>query len=212
MTGTRPSTDHTPFGSLRLETHPELLAPRDWTTAQSEWTRDLLRAAPLGPVLELCAGLGHIGLYALRDRARQLVSVDREPVAAELIRRNAVAAGMGRRVETRCGPVDAVLEENERFAMVIADPPWVPEQETERYPEDPVHAIDGGPDGLAVARQCLDVIARHLLPGGYAVLQLGNRAQAAALRLPTPLREKEIREFPRGVLVALTREAVWAEG
>ena len=50
--------------------------------------------------------------------------------------------------------MDVVLDPHERFAVVIADPPWVPRADTGRYPEDPVLAIDGGDDGLDLARAC----------------------------------------------------------
>jgi release factor glutamine methyltransferase len=49
------------------------------------------------------------------------------------------------------------------------------------FPEDPLSAVDGGADGLAVVRLCLDVMERHLLPGGGAVLQVRDTEQAAAV-------------------------------
>ena len=66
-----------------------------------------------------------------------------------------------------------VLAPDERFAVVIADPPWVSTTEVGRYPEDPVTAIDGGADGLDLIRTCLDVIDGHLALDGSAILQVG---------------------------------------
>ena len=92
--------------------------------------------------------------------------------------------------------------------MIVADPPWVRRQEIGRFPEDPLLAIDGGDDGLDVARLCLDVIAGHLLPGGSALLQLGTVAQAETLRgelaADKPqLAVSEVRELAGGVLIRI---------
>ena len=69
-------------------------------------------------------------------------------------------------------------------------------------PEDPVLAIDGGTDGLDVARACLDTAARALRPGGSLLLQLGNDAQAADL-VDERFAEVERRPGERGIVVRL---------
>lgn len=195
------------FGDLIIDFDDRVLEPRPWTVAQSRWAAELLRAAPAGPVLELCAGAGQIGLLAISHEPRPLVSVDLNPVACDYARANAERAGLSDLVEVREGPMDEVLEPDERFALVIADPPWVPSAETGRFPADPLLAIDGGADGLDLARRCWLIADRHLLPGGHAVLQLGTVAQARRLardlRSDTHLRVRETRQFARGVLVAL---------
>ncbi|WP_344155222.1 class I SAM-dependent methyltransferase [Nocardioides koreensis] len=195
------------FGDLCIDFDARILEPRPWTTAQSTWAAELLRSAPPGPVLELCAGAGHIGLLAIHLEPRPLVCVDVEPVACDYTRSNAERAGLGDLVEVREGSMDAVLEPDERFALVIADPPWVPRDETAHFPEDPVPAIDGGVDGLDPARSCWALADRHLLEGGTAVLQVGTVAQVecldAEMRGVTRLRVGEVRSFERGVLVAL---------
>ena len=196
------------FDSLLIDFDDRVLEPRPWTVAQSTWAADLMRSAPHGPVLEVCAGAGHIGLLAIAREARPLVSVDLNPVASGYTRANAERAGLADLVEVREGALDAVLEPDERFAVVIADPPWVPRADTGRYPEDPRLAIDGGDDGLDLARACWRLADHHLLEGGSAVLQLGTTDQARRLvdeaGAGTRLRVEETRVFERGVLVALT--------
>lgn len=203
MSGPRSLT----FGHLEIEYDDRVLEPRPWTEAQSTWAASLLPTAPEGPVLELCSGAGHIGLLAVAIAPRHLVCVDANPAACEWIRANAAAAGLDE-VEVREGRIDEVLRPDERFAMVIADPPWVPTEETSRFPDDPLLAIDGGVDGLVVAWECVRAAERHLLPGGSAILQVGTRDQADAVRHATrhgPLRVVEVRGFERGTLVRLDR-------
>jgi methylase of polypeptide subunit release factors len=169
------------FGSLEIRYNREVLRPRGWTVAQSEWAADLLGRLPAGPVLELCAGVGHIGMLAVADRPRDLVLVDVDPVACAFASHNVGVAGLGARVQLRCGPVEEVIDPTERFALVIADPPWVPSDETDRHSDDPTLAIDGGEDGLEVARLCLTVAAAHLVDGGSMLMQLGDSDQASAI-------------------------------
>lgn len=169
------------FGSLTIDFDERVLEPRPWVLLQSEWARELLDLAPPGPVLELCTGAGHIGLAALTGNDRHLIAVDADAAACDWARRNAVANGLTDRVEVRHSRLEEALAPGETFVLVIADPPWVPRAEVTRFPEDPVLAIDGGTDGLDVARACLDAAAQALAPGGSLLLQLGTDAQAEAL-------------------------------
>ena len=206
-----PGVEQTGFGELTIGFDSTILRPRPWTTAQSYWAADLLSRSPEGPVLELCAGAGQIGLLAVREQARDLVMVDADKTACRYAERNAATAGVPGAVTVRHGRIDEALDVHERFVAVVADPPWVCSGDTECFPEDPVTAIDGGPDGLRVAWTCLEVAAAHLVDHGWVLLQLGSASQARALvnrardrRVGLELVEQ--REFgDRGVLLHLVR-------
>lgn len=212
-TGPRPGSVCTvDFDGLTIAYDSRVLVPRPWTAMQSRWAAELLAELPEGPVLELCTGAGHIGLLALALSGRDGVLVDVDPVAAAYARRNAEAAGLTDRVEVRLSPAETALRDGELFAMVIADPPWVPSADVGRFPEDPLLAIDGGDDGLAIALTCLTVMGEALAPGGAGLLQVGTHAQVAAIeewlaRDDAPaLRVAASREHEdRGVLALLTR-------
>jgi release factor glutamine methyltransferase len=190
------------FGSLTIEYDDTVLEPRPWVLLQSEWAAELLDTAPPGGVLELCTGAGHIGLAALVGNERDLVAVDADSDACAWARHNAEANGLADRVEVRHGRLEDAVRAGEKFVLVIADPPWVPRAEVERFPEDPVLAIDGGTDGLDVARACLDTAARALAPGGSLLLQLGTDDQAQALA-DERFVEVERRRGERGIVVRL---------
>jgi methylase of polypeptide subunit release factors len=205
-------TDHCDFGSLTIAFDDSVLRPRAWTAAQSAWAAELLDDLPAGPVLELCSGAGQIGLLAVSRSSRRLVCVDADVSACEFTRANARAAGMADRVEVRHARLEDAVIAHERFPLIIADPPWVPRSGTGQYPEDPLMAIDGGDDGLAVARACMDVIRRHLASGGSAILQLGTVAQAETFAQQEitdtgDLTVLDLRPHPRGVLVRIDRRA-----
>lgn len=169
------------FGGLTIEYDDRVLRPRPWTELQSRWAAELLADAPPGPVLELCSGAGHIGLLTAALSGRDLVAIDLNPVACSFMRHNAEGADLARRVEVREGRLEDGLRDDEVFALVVADPPWVTSSRIEEFRDDPELAIDGGVDGLAVARACLAACVGHVRAGGSVLLQIGDDAQADAL-------------------------------
>jgi methylase of polypeptide subunit release factors len=168
------------FGPLEIVYDDEVLEPRPWTLEQSRLASTLLEDLPEGPVLELCAGAGQIGLVVAVDTGRALVQVDVDPRACTHARTNAERAGVTS--DVRCGDLEEAVPTHERFPLVLADPPYIPSHEVGELPEDPDGAIDGGPDGLDVARTCVALAAAHLVDGGLVLLQLKSDEQADLLR------------------------------
>jgi methylase of polypeptide subunit release factors len=64
--------------------------------------------------------------------------------------------------------MDDVLDDDERFSVIMADPPYVPSSGISRFPEDPPLAIDGGVTGLDLSRDVAAGSAHHILHRGAA--------------------------------------------
>ncbi|MFS0886980.1 methyltransferase [Aeromicrobium sp. 179-A 4D2 NHS] len=194
------------FGGREISYDETVLTPRPWTEGQSHWARELLDEAPPGRVLEVCAGAGHIGLLAVVGTDRELVQVDADVSACTWALKNSRAWGV--ESEIRLGSMIDVLEPDERFALIIADPPYLPTDGVGQYPEDPVTAIDGGADGLDLARMCLDVMTRHLGRGAVGLLQLRDLDQGEQLTSDAAARGLEVaegRQFDGGAVLLLRR-------
>lgn len=197
-----------PFGPLTIEVDDRVLQPREWTLLQSHWVEELASSLPDGPLAELCSGAGHIGQAAAAFTGRALVQVDIDPHACDLSRRNADRNQLADRVEVRCSDLTEALRPDERFAAVLADPPYLPSAETGEWPDDPRLAIDGGSEGLDLLRRCVEVAARHVAPDGAVLLQTAGRRQIDALLATiadTGLRCVEIREVDDQRSVGLLR-------
>lgn len=181
------------FGPLVVAYDDEgTLRPRPWTLLQSGWAVELLPDLAPGPVLELCSGVGHIGQAVAVATGRGLVQVDVDPDACALARANADTNGLGASVEVRCGDLRTQVHAAERYALVLADPPYLPSDEAEAEEQDPDLAVDGGPDGLDLTRRCLAVAGSAVDASGAVLLQtlgpeavgrLGPDLEAAGLRL-----------------------------
>lgn len=208
MTALGASTEPVPFGDLQITWDRRVLQPRLWTTAQSHWAAALAPQCPDGPILELFCGAGQIGLLAASLTGRTLVQVDQDPVAASYARSNAAAAGLTS--DVRVGSVADTLRPDEQFGLVIIDPPWVATADVERFPDDPVLAIDGGFDGSDQVVLGLGVALRHLRPEGHVVVQVGDSGQVELVRAllgglgggQLPWAVLEVRDYsPGGFLV-----------
>lgn len=169
------------FGPVTVRFDGEVLEPRPWTVLQARWATDLSPTLPGGRILELCAGAGHIGQATAHWTGRDLVQVDIDPHACALAWANAQANGLDGRVEVRCGDFAATVTAGERFPLVLADPPYLPSEDVDDWPDDPELAIDGGDEGLEVPRTCVAVAAAHLAPGGVVVLQALGTQQVERL-------------------------------
>lgn len=172
-----PSPRRCRFGPLVVHYDKRILRPRPWTLEQSRWAVELAATAPSGPIVELCAGAGHIGLAAAVLADRDLVQVEADPHAVHYAMLNAARAGWAGRTEIRRRPLQVALHPGELFALMIADPPYLRTVEVSRWPDDPTSAIDGGADGLDLVRACLTVAADHLTATGQLLLQVAGPVQ-----------------------------------
>jgi release factor glutamine methyltransferase len=169
------------FGPIMVDYDARVLTPRPWTLMQSRWAAELAPDASAGPILELCAGAGQIGLAAAILSGRRLVQVEAEPIAAGYAVSNAARAGRAADVEVRQGRIETALGVDERFPVILADPPYLASNDVSRWPNDPPSAIDGGVDGLELVQVCLHTAHRHLSPGGFLILQVAGESQARAV-------------------------------
>lgn len=127
-----------------------------------------VRAAPdARTVLDLGAGTGSVGLMALnRLPGARLVAVEVQAVSAALMRRTVAYNGLGERVEVREGDLRAadILAGDERFDLVLANPPFLPPSAgwPPRHPQKAAARFELNGDIFDYCR----VAAAHLAPGG----------------------------------------------
>jgi release factor glutamine methyltransferase len=116
-----------------------------------------------GRALDLCSGPGIIGLI-LALRGAEVTAVEINPVSLELSRVNASLNGLIDTYEPRLGDLYAAVSHEERFDLVVANPPLVP------IPQgfDLSFAADGGDDGMRVTWRLLEGLDQVLTDDGVA--------------------------------------------
>jgi SAM-dependent methyltransferase len=117
-------------------------------------------------VLDLCAGSGVQGLLCAARGAARVVCLDRHEKAVAAARFNAAFNGFPDAVDVRSSDLYAALGPDERFDLVVCNPPFMPVMESVDYPL----CGAGGPDGTTVLRRLFDTLPERLLPRGEAIV------------------------------------------
>jgi release factor glutamine methyltransferase len=176
------------FWGLRLRLTDAVLVPRPETEALVEWALALLPLASGGRrrlAVDLGTGSGCIACALAAERTDlDVIAVDVSLAAAAVARENAIAHGLASRVRV----VAADLLDGVRDLgadLIVSNPPYlptalVPKLQPEVQMHEPVGALDGGSDGLALIRRIAAAARRCLRASGALVVETAGGAQAMA--------------------------------
>jgi release factor glutamine methyltransferase len=177
-------TGRAAFRDLDLAVEPRVLIPRPETEGLVEVVIEVLRAeAPhwkAPRVLDLGTGSGAIALaLAAEWPAAVVTATDVSAGALEVARANAAALELAGRVRFLAGHWFEAVGAQERFEVVVSNPPYIATGERDALPEDvrsfePSQALFSGASGLDAAREIVEQALLHLLPGGLLALELAE--------------------------------------
>jgi release factor glutamine methyltransferase len=178
------------FWKLSFGLNEATLEPRPDSEILIETALKLSRSMPMR-LLDLGTGSGCLLLSLLHEYPGSLgLGVDREIRAIEQATINALQLNMKRRATfivsdwfdkpdiAKRGPYD----------LIVCNPPYIRADEIPSLmPEvrcfDPMHALDGGNDGLNPYRTLLPQLPKYLAPNGLAVFEIGFGQAAEVSRL-----------------------------
>ncbi len=147
-------------------------------------------------VLDLCTGGGSLAvLAALAWPEVQVTATDLSAEALAVAQRNVERHELGSRISLAQGDGLAALRADQRFDLVLCNPPYVNRAAMAALPPEyraePALALDGncagGQDGMDFIRRLLPGLRAHLNPGAVLVLEIGHEREhfmAAFRRLP----------------------------
>jgi len=184
-------TGRAAFRDLDLEVSPAVLVPRPETEGLVEAVLETLSVEsarwPRPRVLDLGTGSGAIALAILHEHpATHVVATDASAAALAVARRNAEATGLTAALELREGDWFDAVGADERFEVIVSNPPYVAEAEADSLPADvrdhePALALYSGASGMEALREIVDESPRHLVAGGLLALELDEtRAREVA--------------------------------
>ncbi|MBE2213431.1 MAG: peptide chain release factor N(5)-glutamine methyltransferase [Opitutaceae bacterium] len=168
-----------PFGDLTLRVDRRVLVPRPETEQLVEIVKDAFAATPPVRILDLGTGSGALALGLARAfPAARVVAVDASADALALAQDNAAACGLAGQVEFRASDWFAAIRADERFDLIISNPPYLTEAEwAEAQPEvrdhEPKPALVAADAGCADLLKIIAAAPRHLAPGGSLFLETG---------------------------------------
>ncbi|WP_027929800.1 putative protein N(5)-glutamine methyltransferase [Amycolatopsis thermoflava] len=169
------------FRGLRIHVEPGVFVPRRRTELLVE---EAARLAPPRPVaVDLCCGSGALGaaLAAELDLA-ELHAADLDPAAVRCARRNVPG-------EVHEGDLYEALPAGlrGRVDLLVVNVPYVPTDAVALMPpearlHEPQLALDGGADGLDIARRVVAGAPDWLAPGGHLLIETSERQAPALVR------------------------------
>jgi release factor glutamine methyltransferase len=170
------------FHGLRITVRPGVFVPR----RRTEFLVDVaVSLAPPDPVvLDLCCGSGALGAaFAAAVRPRELHAADVEPAAVECARVNVPG-------EVYLGDLYDALPDSllGRVDVLLANVPYVPSDAVSTMPpearlHEPLSALDGGADGLDLARRVAAGAPDWLAPGGVVLVESSERQTSVAAEI-----------------------------
>jgi release factor glutamine methyltransferase len=172
------------FFNLEFEVTRDVLIPRPDTETLVENVLQLARNQPgfeAPRVLDLCTGSGCIAAaIASRLKNAVVVATELSEKAADMARRNLEKLGLDQRVTVAQGDLFEPLKtmvDVRPFDLIVANPPYIPTGAIERLDRnvrdyEPLSALDGGADGLAIHRRILAEAPERLMPGGRVFLEI----------------------------------------
>jgi release factor glutamine methyltransferase len=193
---------HKKFYGLDLLVDQRVLIPRPETETLVEVALTIARQRQFSLLAEVGVGSGAVAIaLAVNLPQVQIYATDSSPDALAVAEENCRRHQVLDRVHLLHGDLLEPLPEP--VELIASNPPYVSRDELKTLePEitdyEPVHALDGGADGLAQVRRLLEQAAPCLEPSGLLCLEIGA-TQALAVN------EIARREFPSAT-VAVVRD------
>ena len=173
-------TGEMPFRHLVVRVEPGVLIPRPETEVLVDEGLRAVAGIESPRVLDLCCGSGCVGLSIAHEApSAEVWATDLAAAACDCARGNAERLRLGDRVHVFEGDLFAGVPDavSGTLDLVIANPPYIPRAELATLPAEvgrfePALALDGGVDGLDVARRIWREALEWLKPGGTIALEL----------------------------------------
>ncbi len=164
------------FRSINFIVNAAVLAPRPETELLVELALERIPANSRARILDLGSGCGAVAVAVAAERPGcSVLAVDLSREALAVAHRNVAAAAVAN-VELRQSDWFANLS-GRRFDAILCNPPYV------EYPagapppgleHEPRLALDGGRRGMDCLRRVIAGALRHLVPGGFLLVEHGH--------------------------------------
>ena len=168
------------FWSLNFAVGPGVLVPRPETELLIEQMLAHFSKDAELDILDLGTGSGCLLVAALKEFPKAYgTGVDSSPQALKWARQNAESLGVLSRADLRLSD----WPKSGAFDVILSNPPYIPTRDIAALaPEvrnEPLQALDGGPDGLDAYRTLAKLAPSLLKPGGWLFWEIGlGQAQA----------------------------------
>ena len=154
---------------------PDVLIPRDETEILVRKAIKLIRSNNFQTILDIGTGSGCIACTIAKQTNATVLGVDISSDALRIALDNVTQLGINNRAVFRKSDIFDKIRNEERFDIIISNPPYIPFH-VELSPEvmqEPAIALRAGENGLEFYRKITEKAPEFLNPGGWLMFELG---------------------------------------
>ena len=136
-----------------------------------------------GRLADLCTGSGCIAISVLKRKKQATgIAVDISCGAVEIAKKNAKINCVEERLAFKTADVFEKPLENEKFDVIVSNPPYIPTKDLETLDEyvkkEPLSALDGGDDGMIFYNHIVSEYCKNLKENGLFIFEIGYDQEA----------------------------------
>ncbi len=130
-------------------------------------------------ILDVGVGSGVISLTVASElKIGQYVALDISPEAIAVAKQNAERYQLNGRIEFRVSDLFSAVRPDERFDLILSNPPYIAEHEYATLPPevlaDPKISLTSGGEGMDVIKELVKIAPSYLAPGGRIMFEIGH--------------------------------------
>jgi release factor glutamine methyltransferase len=129
-------------------------------------------------ILDLGVGSGVISVTVAAELPNaEITALDISEGAIAVARVNAEVNGVADRIEFRQSDLFSALTENDKFDLILSNPPYIPDREYDDLPPevlaDPKISLLGGKQGMDIIQYLIDNAPKYLKAHGKLMFEIG---------------------------------------
>ncbi len=156
----------------------DVLIPRDETELLVRKAIEIIKENNFKMVLDMCTGSGCIACMIAKLTNSQAMGVDISTEAIHTAFKNMEKFGLYNRAIFRKSDIYSKIREDEKFDLIVSNPPYIPPKEKETIQEEVSYEPDlalytTDEKGLAFYEKIIKDAPKFLNKGGYLMFELG---------------------------------------
>ena len=166
------------FMGERFLVNKDVLIPRDETELLVRKAIEIIKENNFKMVLDMCTGSGCIACMIAKLTNSQAMGVDISTEAIHTAFKNMEKFGLYNKAIFRKSDIYSKIREDEKFDLIVSNPPYIPPKEKETIQEEVSYEPDlalytTDEKGLAFYEKIIKDAPKFLNKGGYLMFELG---------------------------------------
>lgn len=166
------------FMGEKFLVNKDVLIPRDETELLVRKAIEIIKENNFKMVLDMCTGSGCIACMIAKLTNSQTMGVDISTEAIHTAFKNMEKLGLYNKAIFRKSDIYSKIREDEKFDLIVSNPPYIPPKEKETIQEEVSYEPDlalytTDEKGLAFYEKIIKDAPKFLNKGGYLMFELG---------------------------------------